>query len=81
MHWELYLDDRPIDLASFGTVDVIHPRKGLDGQSEVFAIDRAWNVMIAQASGQHVLRSVLRLDQGSNSSRALQWTIRFATSE
>ena len=52
--YEMYIDDRQVDLEAFGTVDEVQP----DGNSS-----RVLNVALENASGKHVIRLVHRIKE------------------
>ena len=67
MIWELYLDDRQVDLDAFGTYDADLRQTGLPGHDpneEVITNLRSWDVVLVNpTAGAHTLRSVLHLSQ------------------
>lgn len=70
MTWELYLDERQVDLNAFGSFDADLPQTGLlghDANEEVITKLRSWDVVLAKlTAGVHTLRSVLHLSQQVN---------------
>jgi hypothetical protein len=61
LRWELSLDGSPVDLAAFGTHEVLRPRKAAHGRDAYFAFP-AWDVVLSRpAPGPHTLRAAVQL--------------------
>jgi hypothetical protein len=67
MQWELFLDEKAVDLGAFGSYDADLPQGGLPGMQadqEVITKLRSFDVLVENLTlGQHSLRSVLHLSQ------------------
>lgn len=70
MDRQLYLDDQPVDLSAFPTVDADLVQTGLDAgdpNKETVVKLRAWNVILENLTpGTHTLRSIFTLHETVN---------------
>ena len=66
--WELSIDDRAVDLESFGTFDYVIPAisQSPSPVREVFMKATAWNIVLTNLnSGEHTLRFLAKNDTDS----------------
>lgn len=76
LHWQAWVDGRPVRLAPFGTIDL--PLNAPPGTSGKAAILREWRVVLAGVTpGRHTVR--YRSTSGSAGTIDCTWTVVVAT--
>jgi hypothetical protein len=71
--YEIYIEDRPVDLASFGTVDFDHPDTGRPM--------RAWNVVVEAAEPAGIVIRHLGVAEGEPFDDTMTLTVQAANSD